>query len=53
MRLAEDLVGAATPIYLLGRRVPGSDAIQIVETIRGVRPYEELEKKLNLLLDVR
>jgi protein-disulfide isomerase len=53
MKLAEDLVGAATPIYLLGRRVPGSDTIQIVETVRGVRPYEELEKKLNHLLAVK
>jgi len=33
--------------------VPGSDKIQVVETVRGVRPYEELEKKLNLLLDVK
>ena len=53
MRLAEDLGIAATPIYLLGRRVPGSDKIQVVETVRGVRPYEELEKKLNHLLDVK
>jgi protein-disulfide isomerase len=51
MRLADELGIAATPIYLLGRRVPGSDKIQIVETIRGVRPYEELEKKLNQVLD--
>ena len=53
MRLADELGITATPIYLLGRRVPGSDKIQIVETVRGVRPYEELEKKLNLLLDVK
>jgi protein-disulfide isomerase len=53
MQLADDLRIAATPIYLLGRRVPGSDKIQIVETVRGVRPYEELEKKLNHLLDVQ
>jgi len=53
MRLADELGIAATPIYLLGRRVPGSDKIQVVETIRGVRPYEELEKKLNHLLEVK
>lgn len=53
MRLAEELGIAATPIYLLGRRVPGSDKIQVVETVRGVRPYEELETKLNHLLDVK
>jgi len=53
MRLAEDLGIAATPIYLLGRRVPGSDKIQIVETVRGVRPYKELEQKLNRLLDIK
>lgn len=53
MRLAEELGIAATPIYLLGRRVAGSDKIQVVETVRGVRPYEELEKKLNQLLDVK
>jgi protein-disulfide isomerase len=53
MRLAEELGISATPIYLLGRRVPGSDKIQVVETVRGVRPYEELETKLNHLLDVK
>ncbi|PYQ54488.1 MAG: hypothetical protein DMF53_29420 [Acidobacteria bacterium] len=53
MRLADELGITATPIYLLGRRVPGSDKIQVVETIRGVRPYEELEKRLNHLLDVK
>src|SRR5436305_183632 len=53
MRLADELGITATPIYLTGRRVPGSDKIQVVETIRGVRPYEELEKRLNHLLDVK
>ena len=53
MRVAEELGIAATPIYLLGRWVPGSDKIQVLETIRGVRPYEELEKKLNQLLDAK
>lgn len=53
MRLAEELGIAATPIYLLGRRAPGSDRVEIVETIRGVRPYEELEAKLNHLLDAK
>lgn len=53
MRVAEELGIAATPIYLLGRRVPGSDKIQVMETVRGVRPYEELERKLSHLLDVK
>jgi protein-disulfide isomerase len=50
MRLAEQLGINATPIYLLGRRLPESGKVLVVETVRGVRPAEELEKKLNALL---
>jgi protein-disulfide isomerase len=50
MRIAQSLGLTSTPAYLLGRRSPGSDKIQIVEIVRGLHPYEELEKKLNDLV---
>lgn len=51
IRIAHDLVGiSGTPAYLLGRRLPGSDKVQILDIVRGLTPYEELEKKLNALL---
>jgi protein-disulfide isomerase len=50
MRTAQILGITGTPAYLLGRRVPGSDKVQILEIVRGLKPYGELEKKLNALL---
>ena len=38
-----------TPRYLLGRRIPDSDKVEVLEIVKGV-PYEELERKLNALL---
>jgi hypothetical protein len=35
---------------VLARRVPGGDKVQVLEIIHGVRPYEEIEQKLNALL---
>lgn len=42
----------STPSYLLGRRVPDSDKVEVLEIVRGV-PYEELEGKLNALLTAK
>lgn len=42
----------STPRYLLGRRVPDSDKVEVLEIVRGV-PYEELEGKLNALLTAK
>jgi protein-disulfide isomerase len=40
----------STPAYLLGRRVPDSDKVEILDVIRGAKPYEVFEKKINDLL---
>jgi len=50
IRIAQSLGITGTPAYLLGRRSPGSDKIQILEIVHGLPPYEELERKLNDLL---
>ena len=47
MRTAGLLGIAGTPAYLIGRRLPGGDKVEILDTISGLPPYEELEKRLN------
>ena len=47
MRTAGILGIGGTPAYLIGRRLPGGDKVEVLETIHGLPPYEELEKKLN------
>jgi protein-disulfide isomerase len=49
MRVAQTLGLTGTPAYLLGRRLPG-DKVQILEIVKGLKPYEELEAKLSELL---
>lgn len=49
MRTLAVLGVSSTPSYLLGRRIPDSDKVEVLEIVRGV-PYEELESKLNALL---
>lgn len=50
MRVAQSLDITGTPAYLLGRRVPGGDKVEILEIVKGVPPYEELEKLIQGLL---
>lgn len=50
MRAIKVLDINSTPAYLLGRRVPESDKVEILDVIRGAKPYEEFEKKINALL---
>jgi protein-disulfide isomerase len=50
IRIAHGLGISGTPAYLLGRRLPGSDKVQILDIVRGLIPSEELEQKLNALL---
>ena len=38
---------SGTPAYLIGRRLPGGDKVEILDTIHGLPPYDELEKRLN------
>jgi protein-disulfide isomerase len=50
VRLAESLGITGTPAFLLGRRLPDSDKIQILDIVNGLPPYEELEKTILALL---
>ncbi len=50
MRTVQNLGINGTPAYLLGRRIPGSDKVQILDMVKGLPPYEDLEKKINALL---
>jgi len=50
VRVAHSLDISGTPAYVLARRISGGDKVQVLEIIHGVRPYEELEKKLDTLL---
>lgn len=50
MRIAQTLGITSTPTYLLGRRLPGGDKVQILQVVKGLPPYEVLEQKINDLL---
>ena len=51
IRIAHTLLGiTGTPAYLLGRRIPGGDKVEVLEIVHSLLPYEDLEKKLNALL---
>jgi predicted protein tyrosine phosphatase len=47
MRVAQTLGVTGTPAYVLARRVPGSDKVQVLDVVKGLPPYEVLEMKLN------
>lgn len=50
IRIAESLGITGTPAYLLGGRLPDSDKIQLLEILKGLPPYEELDKTITTLL---
>ena len=51
MRVARNLLGiGGTPAYLIGRRIPGGDKVEVLDHIQGLPPYEELEKRINAFL---
>jgi len=50
IRLAQSLGITGTPAYLLGRRVAGGDKLEVRQVVKGLPPYEELEKMLDSLL---
>ena len=53
MRVAEILGITGTPAYLFGRRVSGGDKLEILDSVRGLPPYEVIEEKLNALLTAK
>jgi len=50
IEVARKLRIQGTPAYVLGRRVPASDDVEVLEVISGLPPYEVLEEKINGLL---
>lgn len=50
VRTAHRLGITGTPAYLLGRRLPGGDEVQVLDVVHGLPPYEALEQKINALL---
>jgi protein-disulfide isomerase len=50
VRVAHSLGITGTPAYVLARRIPGGDKVQILDIVHSLPSYEELEKKLNTLL---
>jgi protein-disulfide isomerase len=50
IRTVQHLGITGTPAYLLGRRLPDSDKIEILDVIKGLPPYEAMEAKINALL---
>ncbi len=51
IRTVTQLLGiTGTPAYLLGRRIPGGDKVEVLEIVKGLRPYTEIEQKINALL---
>lgn len=50
MRVARILGITGTPAFVLGRRLPQGDKIQVLEVIRGAAPYAVFEEKINSLL---
>jgi protein-disulfide isomerase len=53
MRVAQVLGITGTPAFVLGRRLPGGDKVQVLEVIRGAAPYEVFEEKINKLLTTK
>lgn len=50
IRTVQNLGINGTPAYLLGRRLPEGDKIEVLEVVKGLPPYEEIEARINALL---
>lgn len=50
MDAAHKLGVTGTPAYVLGRRVPEGDEVEVLEVIKGLPPFEYVEEKINGLL---
>lgn len=50
IRIAKSLGIHGTPAYLLARRIPGGDKVQVLEIVSGLPPFEELDQKITALL---
>ena len=50
IRVVRGLGITGTPAYLLGRRIPGGDKIEVLEIIKGSKQSGGIEEKINALL---
>lgn len=50
VRLANSFGFSGTLAFLLGRRAPKSDKVEVLDVVKGLPPYEELAKRLDALL---
>jgi protein-disulfide isomerase len=50
VRIANTLGLHGTPDFVLGRRVAGGDKVEVLDLVKGLPPYEDLEKKIDALL---
>ena len=50
IRTVQNLGINGTPAYLLGRRLPEGDKIEVLDVIKGLPPYEDVEARINALL---
>lgn len=50
MKVARKLGITGTPAYVLGRRVPDTEEVEILEVIKGLPPFEYVAEKIESLL---
>ena len=53
MRTAQTLGITGTPAFLLGRRLPGGDKVEVLDVMKGLPPYEVLKEKIDALLTAK
>lgn len=49
-RIVNSLGVTGTPAFLLGRRIPNSDKVEVLDIVKGLPPYAVLKEKLDALL---
>ena len=49
-RVAQSLDIQGTPAFLVARRIPGGDKVEVLDTLHGLPTYEELAAKLDSFL---
>jgi protein-disulfide isomerase len=53
LRVVQNLGITKTPSYVLARRLPNSEKVEVLEVGQGWKAYAELEEKLNALLSAK
>lgn len=50
VRIVNSLGVYGTPSFLLGRRVPGGDKVEVLDIVKGLPPYAMLKERIEALL---